>query len=49
MNDLNYYADRGNFEEITRRINGGLNGLTDRWSWLNRIMTAYDRWRKHNI
>jgi putative chitinase len=48
MQDLNYYADRGDFEEITRRINGGLNGLTDRWSWLNRIMTAYDRWRRQN-
>jgi putative chitinase len=48
MQDLNYYADRGDFEEITRRINGGLNGLADRWAWLNKIMTIYDRWRKQN-
>lgn len=27
---LNKYADRGNFREITRRINGGFNGLRDR-------------------
>lgn len=27
---LNELADRGGFEEITRRINGGLNGLEDR-------------------
>jgi predicted chitinase len=28
--DLNTYADEGNFREITRRINGGYNGLADR-------------------
>ena len=27
---LNELADAGNFERITRRINGGLNGLADR-------------------
>jgi putative chitinase len=32
---LNQYADSGDFETLTRRINGGLNGLADRelrWS-----------------
>jgi putative chitinase len=28
--ELNALADRGEFEEITRKINGGLNGLADR-------------------
>ena len=27
---LNTLADRGDFETITRKINGGLNGLADR-------------------
>jgi putative chitinase len=27
---LNTLADAGEFERITRRINGGLNGLADR-------------------
>jgi putative chitinase len=28
--NLNQYADSGDFETLTRRINGGLNGLPDR-------------------
>jgi putative chitinase len=28
--DLNSYADRGQFDTITKRINGGLNGLNER-------------------
>jgi putative chitinase len=28
--ELNSYADTGNFREITRRINGGYNGMADR-------------------
>jgi putative chitinase len=28
--NLNQYADSGDFETLTRRINGGLNGLDDR-------------------
>ena len=28
--NLNQYADSGDFETLTRRINGGLNGLSDR-------------------
>ena len=30
MKDLNTLADKGDFVKITRRINGGLNGLADR-------------------
>ncbi len=28
------YADRDNLEKVTRRVNGGLNGLEDREKWL---------------
>lgn len=31
--DLNRFADDGNIEWITRRINGGLNGYADRLKW----------------
>ena len=30
MKSLNYLADAGDFERITRRVNGGLNGYADR-------------------
>ncbi len=33
---LNGYADQGDFEMITRHINGGLNGYADRLEWLTR-------------
>jgi len=33
---LNRYADNDNLNGITRRINGGLNGLHDRQNYLNR-------------
>ena len=29
--DLNSYCDRGDFRGLTRRINGGYNGLADRY------------------
>ena len=32
-------ADDGDFEGITQRINGGLNGLTDRLAWLAQART----------
>ena len=31
--NLNYSADHGDFEGITRAINGGLNGYRDRQNW----------------
>ena len=31
--DLNRYADRGDIENITKKINGGLNGFDDRVKW----------------
>lgn len=34
---LNHYADEGNNEMITRRINGGLNGLSDRLNLYTKI------------
>ena len=36
MNGLNALADAGQFETLTRRINGGLNGLADRKDLLAR-------------
>lgn len=37
---LNALADAGDFETITRRINGGLNGQTDRLARWNRLKQA---------
>jgi predicted chitinase len=34
--NLNYWADKGDFEKITRLINGGLNGYTDRLNYWQR-------------
>ena len=33
----NKYADSGDFEGLTRRINGGLNGLEDRYAWFDKV------------
>lgn len=41
--NLNRFADAGDIEGCTRRINGGLNGLEDRrrrWEVAKRILTA---------
>lgn len=38
--DLNALADRGDFERITRVINGGLNGYADRLAFYKRAKTA---------
>ena len=37
---LNRYADQGNFREVTRRINGGYNGLADRLAYYRRARAA---------
>lgn len=37
---LNRYADAGNFNEVTRRINGGYNGLSDRLMYYRRALRA---------
>jgi putative chitinase len=37
---LNQFADRDDIETITRRINGGLNGLHDRKAYLAKAKTA---------
>lgn len=36
-NGCNELADRNDFEGITRRINGGMNGYDDRLAWLARV------------
>ena len=41
--DLNELADTGDFRKITRRINGGFNGLADRlalWDDAKRVLNA---------
>lgn len=38
---LNELADKGEFERITRRINGGLNGQADRLAYLERAQAVY--------
>lgn len=36
-NGCNELADAGDYEAITRRINGGLNGWDDRMAWLDKL------------
>lgn len=38
---LNAFADKGDFITITRRINGGLNGYKDRYSYYERAQQAF--------
>ena len=38
--NLNRYADSGDFRTLTRRINGGLNGLADRMAYWQRAKEA---------
>lgn len=37
MNGCNELADTNSIEAVTRRVNGGLNGLTDRKAWLGKL------------
>ena len=37
---LNYYADRDRLLDITKRINGGTNGLKQRETYLKRAKAA---------
>ncbi|KFE69077.1 LysM peptidoglycan-binding domain-containing protein [Hyalangium minutum] len=37
---LNKYADAGNFREVTRRINGGYNGLSSREAYYRRALNV---------
>ncbi|AKQ70225.1 Membrane-bound lytic murein transglycosylase D precursor [Myxococcus hansupus] len=39
--NLNTYADAGNFREVTRRINGGYNGLADREMYYRRAQNVF--------
>lgn len=39
--DLNRYADRGDIENVTRKINGGLNGYADRLRNYDRLALAF--------
>jgi len=38
---LNGPADRGNYTQVTKLINGGTNGMADRLWWLNRWKGAF--------
>ncbi len=47
--DLNAYADKGDVEMITRRINGGLNGYSDRLARLVRCSLVLIGYRATDI
>lgn len=40
-NGLNEIADRGTVEDVTRKVNGGTNGLQDRKLWTSRYKPAW--------
>ena len=37
QNNLNSFADRNDIRTLTRRINGGFNGLSEREAWFDRV------------
>jgi len=39
-------AEKGDFDAIVRRVNGGLNGYQDRLEYLRLAMNSYDRWHR---
>jgi putative chitinase len=39
--NLNTYADAGNFREVTRRINGGYNGMSSREAYYRRALAVF--------
>lgn len=41
-NNLNKYADQDNIKEVTRRINGGYNGLEHRTALLSKYKTEFN-------
>jgi putative chitinase len=41
VNNLNRFADSGDFDTLTRRINGGVNGLADRRRLLERAQKSF--------
>ncbi len=42
FNGLNAFADEGEFETITRRINGGINGLAEREAFYQRALQVLE-------
>ncbi|WP_234836039.1 peptidoglycan-binding protein [Sinorhizobium meliloti] len=47
--DLNRWADEGDAETITKKINGGKNGLADRFDRLARISLVLLGYRADNV
>lgn len=46
---LNRYADKGDVEMVTRRINGGLNGYDDRIDWLIKFSLVLGGFGPHDV
>lgn len=40
VNKLNAWADQDNITVITKKINGGLNGISDRIAWVGKVKSA---------